>query len=443
MRHFLLTLLFLCSACVISIGSANAGQSMVLGVDREDIYGPLLKNKRVGLMVNQSSINKDGRHTIDKLLSEQDKFGFTVTTLFSVEHGIRGKADAGLGDDNHLDKQSGLPIISLYGRDEDGRARAHPTEAQLANVDVVIYDLQDVGVRYFTYTLSLHHMLESLQASQKKLMVFDRPNPLGNHVYGPILEEKNMSGIGMHPIPMVHGLTSGEFARMIVGEGWLTHFDDSSWQAFGIPAYQLPPRDLVVISMANYTHDMPYSLPVRPSPNLRSDLAIQLYPSLGLFEATSVNMGRGSDHPFEQLGFPSRQFYVNTCYQVDINQQKTGWPHAGKQVCGENRSKTDISQIKPTVRYFVDWWFKFKAAGYPMVIPAAQEAKYLDYQEAFFLLRPLWLAKLTGASNLVALMNEASERKLSVDETVSFLESHWQPDVERYLQLREKYKIYP
>ena len=443
MRYSLRILLCLCSLFIISAGYASVTQKIILGVDQENVYGPLLKNKRVGLMVNQSSINREGRHTIDKLLSEQDKFNFTVTTLFSVEHGIRGNADAGLGDDNHIDKQSGLPIISLYGRDKDGRVRAHPTEMQLSDVDVVIYDLQDVGVRYFTYTISMHHMLESLQKYHKQFMVFDRPNPLGSHVYGPILEEENISGIGMHPVPMVHGLTSGEFARIIVNEGWLTHFDDSNWKAFGINAYQFPPEDLTVIAMGNYTHDSPYSLPVRPSTNLRSDLAIHLYPSLGLFEATSVNMGRGSDHPFEQLGFPSRKFYTNTCYHVDINQQKTGWPQAGKEVCGEEFTAANVADIKPTIRYFVEWWFKFKAAGYSMVIPPQMEAKYLDYQEEYFLIRPLWLAKLTGTRNLTKLMEEAGERKLSLDETVNYLESSWQPGIDNYLKLREKYKIYP
>lgn len=443
MRYFLQKLLCLCLLFMINASYADVSQKIILGVDQENIYGPLLKNKRVGLMVNQSSINREGRHTIDKLLSEQDKFHFTVTTLFSVEHGIRGNADAGLGDDNHIDKQSGLPIISLYGRDKDGRVRAHPTEAQLSDVDVVIYDLQDVGVRYFTYTISMHHMLESLQKYHKQFMVFDRPNPLGNYVYGPILEEENISGIGMHPVPMVHGLTSGEFARMIVNEGWLTHFDDASWKAFGIKAYQFPPEDLAVIAMGNYTHESPYSLPVRPSPNLRSDLAIHLYPSLGIFEATSVNMGRGSDHPFEQLGFPSKKFYINTCYDVDINQQKTGWPHAGKEVCGERFSVTDMANIPPTIRYFVEWWFKFKDAGYLMVIPPQMEANYLDYQDEYFLIRPLWLAKLTGTRNLVKLMEAATERKLTIDETVNYLESNWQPGINNYLKLREKYKLYP
>lgn len=443
MRYFLQKLLCLCLLFMINASYADVSQKIILGVDQENVYGPLLKNKRVGLMVNQSSINREGRHTVDKLLSEQDKFHFTVTTLFSVEHGIRGNADAGLGDDNHIDKQSGLPIISLYGRDKDGRVRAHPTEAQLSDVDVVIYDLQDVGVRYFTYTISMHHMLESLQKYHKQFMVFDRPNPLGNYVYGPILEEENISGIGMHPVPMVHGLTSGEFARMIVNEGWLTHFDDASWKAFGVKAYQFPPEDLAVIAMGNYTHESPYSLPVRPSPNLRSDLAIHLYPSLGIFEATSVNMGRGSDHPFEKLGFPSKKFYINTCYDVDINQQKTGWPHAGKEVCGEIFAVTDMANIPPTIRYFVEWWFKFKDAGYSMVIPPQMEANYLDYQEEYFLIRPLWLAKLTGTRNLVKLMEEATERKLTIDETLNYLESNWQPGINNYLKLREKYKLYP
>jgi len=441
LKHFLQTLL-LCLAFTVGAGHASAAQSLVLGVDRAEVYGPLLKNKRVGLMVNQSSINKDGRHTIDKLLSEQAQYHFTVTTLFSVEHGLRGHADAGLGDNDHVDSQTQLPIVSLYGRDADGRARAHPTEAQLENVDIVIYDLQDVGVRFYTYTVSLHHMLESLQKYHKQLMVFDRPNPLGDRVYGPILEEENISGIGIDPVPMVHGLTSGEFARMIVNEGWLTHFDDSSWKAHGNPAYQLPPDDLMVIGMANYSHDQPYSLPVRPSPNLRSDLAIQLYPSLGFFEATSVNSGRGSDHPFEQLGFPDKQFRVNTCYHVDISQQKTGWPQAGKEVCGE-RLSADAGPIAPTVRYFVEWWFKFKAAGYARVQPEQKEANYLDYQDSTFLIRPLWLAKVSGTRQMAALMIEAEKQGLSVDQTVTFLESQWRPGIDRYLKLRDKYRLYP
>ncbi|WP_224653754.1 exo-beta-N-acetylmuramidase NamZ domain-containing protein [Pectobacterium versatile] len=444
MKHFLLNLLFLIAAVSQTAIASDivVGVDIVLGIDREDIYGPQLANKRVGLMVNQSSLNKEGRHTIDKLLAEQNKYGFKVTAIFSVEHGLRGKAETGLGDNNYTDAKTGLPIISLYGKDGDGRDRAHPTEEQLSNIDIVIYDLQDVGVRFYTYTVSLHHMLESLQQYHKQLMIFDRPNPLGKYVYGPIMEEKNISGIGMHPVPMVHGLTSGEFARMIVGEGWLTHFDDRSWKSFGNKAYQFPEQDLKVIEMMNYSHDAPYSLPVPPSPNLRRDLSVQLYPSLGLFEATSVNTGRGSEHPFEQLGFPSRQFYVNTCYHVDGNQQKLGWPQAGKEVCGQRFSAAELDSMRPTIRYFVDWRMRFKEAGYAVAVAPEQEANYLDYQEQAFLLRPTWLAKLTGTSELPALLVETDEKKLTLDETVAFIESHWQSGIDTYMKLREKYRIY-
>ncbi|CAM3979537.1 DUF1343 domain-containing protein [Rahnella bruchi] len=438
MRHVLLGLLLL----ITMVNSANAGSDIQLGVDRDNIYGPLLFNKRVGLMVNQSSLNKDRLHTIDKLLSEQEKYHFKVTTLYSVEHGIRGNADTGLGDDDHKDVKTGLPIISLYGKDADGRSRAHPTAEQLADVDIVIYDLQDVGVRFYTYTISMHHMLESLQLHHKQFMVFDRPNPLGQYVYGPILEANNISGIGIHPIPMVHGLTSGEFARMIVGEGWLTQFADIHSAAYGDSNWRFTPQDVKVIEMSGYKHDMPYSLPVWPSPNLRSDLAVQLYPSLGLFEATSLNSGRGSDYPFEQLGFPDRQFYINTCYHVDIKQKKLGWPQAGKEVCGERFNAQELTSIRPSIYNFVDWWQRFNKAGYSMVANPTQEENYLDYQDSIFLLRPTWLAKLTGTSKLPELLQQADLQGLNVDDTVKMVETHWQPGIDRYLKLREKYRFY-
>ncbi|MDV5373168.1 DUF1343 domain-containing protein [Enterobacter hormaechei] len=424
-------------------GSLRAEQEIVLGLDQPQVYGPMLKGLRVGLMVNQSSINKDGRHAIDKLLEEQKQYGFTVTTLYSVEHGLRGKHDAGFGDDSHLDSKSGLPIVSLYGHDADGRSRANPTAEQLANVDIVIYDLQDVGVRFFTYTISMHHMMESLQLQKKKLMVFDRPNPLGADVYGPILKEEYISGIGMHPVPMVHGLTSGEFASMIVGEKWLTHFDKKSWQAFGTAKWQLPPTDLLLIKMQNYRHDRHYSLPVRPSPNLRTDLAVALYPSLGVFEATSVNMGRGSAHPFEQLGFPDKRFYVNTCYHVDINQQKAGWPQAGKEVCGERLTTDSVPHGKATIRLFAKWWYKFAEAGYQLVLEDVKESDYLKWQEQAFLLRPLWLAKLTGDRSLEKLLLQALKDKLPLEEAVQNVETSWKGDLDKYLQLRQKYLLYP
>ncbi len=427
---------------VFSLANNTPSQDIVLGVDREAIYGPLLKGKKVALMVNQSSINKDERHTIDKLLSEQDKYGFKVTKLFSVEHGIRGNEDAGFGDSDHVDSQSGLPIVSVYGRDDKGRSRVHPTEEQLQDVDIVIYDLQDVGVRFFTYTISMHHLLESLQKYHKEFMIFDRPNPLGDTVYGPLLEEQFISGIGMHPVPMVHGLTSGEFALMIVNEGWLTGGDDTNWKAHDQAEHQFSADKLHIIPMANYRHDLPYHLPRVPSPNLRTDLSIKLYPSLALFEATSVNMGRGSDYPFEQLGFSSDKFYENTQYTVDISQKKYGWPQAGKQVYGESLLHLDKENIKPTISYFVKWWFKFHEKDYPLAIDSDKEAQYLTYQDEYFVIRPLWLAKLVGSQKLLTMLNEAIEKGLTQEQTIAWIEQCWREENQAYLKLRDKYKLY-
>lgn len=427
----------------LTTANSYAEQSIVLGLDQPEVYGPLLKNKRVGLMVNQSSLDSQGQHAIEKMIALQQQYGFTVTTLFSVEHGLRGKADAGFGDDNHLDKQTGLPIVSLYGRDKDNRSRAHPTAEQLENVDVVIYDLQDVGVRYFTYTVSLHHMMESLQQEKKKLMVLDRPNPLGDAVYGPLLDEQYISGIGMHPVPMVHGLTSGEFAKMIVGEGWLTHFDDQTWQSHGDKRWQMPDSDLYVVKMGNYTHQTPYSLPVYPSPNLRSDLAIALYPSLGVFEATSVNSGRGSEHPFEQLAFPDKRFYVDTCYKVDPNQAKAGWPQAGKEVCGQRLTASSIPDLKPSIALFVDWWYKMVDAGYAPVLEEAKEAQYLKYQDEAFLIRPTWLAKVTGDRSLETILLEATRQNIPKQQAIKQVEDNWAHSAKSYHQMRKHYLLYP
>ncbi|ELY3857969.1 DUF1343 domain-containing protein [Providencia alcalifaciens] len=442
-RFFYFLTFFLTSAYSIFVLANNdLNQDIVLGVDREAIYGPLLKGKKVALMVNQSSVNKDERHTIDKLLSEQEKYTFKVTKLFSVEHGIRGNEDAGFGDSDHIDSQSGLPIVSLYGRDDKGRSRAHPTEEQLQDVDIVVYDLQDVGVRFFTYTISMHHLLESLQKHHKEFMVFDRPNPLGDTVYGPLLEEKFISGIGMHPIPMVHGLTSGEFALMIVNEGWLTGGDDTNWKAHDQAEHQFSADKLHIIPMANYRHNLPYHLPRVPSPNLRTYLSIKLYPSLALFEATSVNMGRGSNYPFEQLGFSSEKFYETARYTVDISQKQYGWPQAGKQVYGESLVHLDKENIKPTISYFVKWWFKFHEKGYPLSIDADKEAQYLTYQDEYFVIRPLWLAKLVGNQKLLTMLNEATEKGLTQEQTIAWIEQSWREENQAYLKLRDKYKLY-
>ncbi|MBC5833176.1 exo-beta-N-acetylmuramidase NamZ family protein [Vibrio metschnikovii] len=430
---------------IMSIGllacNSDGSNQLQLGVDRQDIYGPLLAGKNVGLMVNQSSLDSKGTHTIDKLVALESRYNFKVTTLFAVEHGIRGDKEAGEGDNDHIDDKTGLPIISLYGSD-NGRPRARPTEDQLSNVDIVIYDLQDVGVRFFTYTISMHRMMESIQAYGKAFMVFDRPNPNGDYVYGPLLEEENVSGIGIHPIPMVHGLTSGELATMIVGQGWLTGVDEYRWSLFGAEQYRLPVEKLHVITMKNYTHQQPYSLPINPSPNLATDLAIRLYPALGLFEATSVNMGRGSSFPHEQLGFPDPSFYINTQYHIDPSITAYGWPQGGKTVYGERFNYANPQHYRASIKEFVRWWLAFQHNAKSLAVAYDQEANYLDYQESHFVIRPAWLAKLIGTKSFLADLQSYSKEVTELESLVKKLELRWQKDLDDYRYLYNKYKIY-
>ncbi|WP_432721745.1 exo-beta-N-acetylmuramidase NamZ domain-containing protein [Jeongeupia wiesaeckerbachi] len=222
-----------------------------LGIDRPEVFGPLLAGRRVGLIAGAASVDTAGRHSIDVLRAHADTYGYALTTLFSVEHGLRGQAEAGFGDADHVDARSGLPVISLYGQDETGRPRHHPDARALADVDVLVFDLQDVGVRFYTYTLSLHWLMESAAAHGKALVVLDRPNPNGDQVYGPVLERACVSAIGIDPLPLLHGLTVGELARMMAGEGWLNTpgGDDADW---GARARR--PLALHVVPLRAYTH---------------------------------------------------------------------------------------------------------------------------------------------------------------------------------------------
>ncbi|WP_105254833.1 exo-beta-N-acetylmuramidase NamZ family protein [Pseudoalteromonas sp. T1lg75] len=264
-------LILLSSAC------AQADQQDIqVGASRFEHYLPLLKGKRVGLVVNQTSIVGD-THLVDALLAKQVK----ITTIFAPEHGFRGDQDAGAHIDSGIDTKTGLPIVSIYGKNKQPSAEA------MSQVDVVLFDIQDVGVRFYTYISSMHYMMQASAAAKAEFIVLDRPNPNIAYIDGPILEPEFRSFVGMHPIPVLHGMTVGELAQMIVGENWLE--DGIS------PA-------LTVIPVANYARDRSYSLPIKPSPNLPNDQAIGLYPSLCFFEATPVSIGRGTDFPFQVLG---------------------------------------------------------------------------------------------------------------------------------------------
>ncbi|XLS28432.1 exo-beta-N-acetylmuramidase NamZ domain-containing protein [Flavobacteriaceae bacterium M23B6Z8] len=284
-----------------------ANQNVTVGANRTSKYLPLLRNKNVALVANQTSViyktktiksstlsssekhlkvyTEDFVHLVDSLL----KLQINLKKVFAPEHGFRGTSDAGETVADGIDKKTKLPIISLYGKNKK------PSRDQLKGLDVVIFDIQDVGVRFYTYISTLHYVMEACAENNLPLLILDRPNPNGFYIDGPTLEPENSSFLGMHPIPLVHGMTIGEYAKMINGEKWLAN---------GITC------DLTVITCLDYDRAHSYHLPIRPSPNLPNDKAINLYPSLGLFEGTNVNAGRGTEHQFQRFGAPFLDSYV-------------------------------------------------------------------------------------------------------------------------------------
>ena len=280
-----------------------------LGAEQTNIYLPLLEAKKVALVGNQTTM-LGKTHLVDSLLS----LGVDIVKVFSPEHGFRGTADAGAKVSDGIDKQSGLPIISLYGKNKK------PSPKQLENVDIVLFDIQDVGARFYTYISTLHYVMEAAAENDVSIIVLDRPNPNGHYVDGPVLDTAFRSFVGMHPVPIVHGMTIGEYAKMINGEDWISK-----------------PCNLLVVPMIFYQREKPYSLPIKPSPNLPNDKAVNLYPSLCLFEGTSVSVGRGTEYPFQHFGAPYlKESYMftpvsgpgskypkhenKTCFGIDLRQ---------------------------------------------------------------------------------------------------------------------------
>lgn len=285
------------------------------GADNFENYLSLLKNKNVGVVTNQTGILNNKTHLVDFLLEKQ----IAIQTIFAPEHGFRGTADAGEHIVDAKDIKTGLPIISLYGENRK------PKPEQLKGIEVMIFDLQDVGARFYTYISTLHYVMEACAENNIPLIVLDRPNPNGDCVDGPILEKEYTSFVGMHPIPILHGMTIGEYAQMINGEKWLKNSAQCK---------------LTVIPCVNYNHTKKYSLPVKPSPNLPNDQSINLYASLCLFEGTNISVGRGTEKQFQIFGspfLPNSQFYFTpkpnfgakepfyngqTCYGEDLTAYK-------------------------------------------------------------------------------------------------------------------------
>jgi len=357
--------------------------------DQPEIYLPLLEGKRVGLIVNQTSIltSKDNMHLVDFLMME----GVNVVKVFVPEHGFRGDADAGEIVNSEIDKSTGLPIVSLYGDNKK------PSAETLSDVDILIYDLQDVGVRFYTYISTMHYVMESTAEHKKPLLIFDRPNPNGNYVDGPVLKKGYESFVGMHPIPVVHGLTVGELAQMINGEGWLKGKLKS---------------DITIIPIKNWNHSMPYSLRVKPSPNLPNDTAIRLYPTLCYFEGTDVSLGRGTYFPFQVYGYPDPKFGDFTFTPVSIDGMSKNPPQKDKKCYGRDLRNEPLNH-QFTLQYLLE---AYQISG--------KKEKFFN---SFF-------DKLAGTDQL--------RKDIIVGKTESEIRDSWKKDLEIYLELRSKYLLY-
>ena len=315
---------------------------VTVGAERMELLLPTLQGKRVALMVNQSSlVGSTGTHLVDTLLSQ----GINIVRLFVPEHGLRGKVDAGKNVRSGVDEKTGLPVVSLYGQ------RKRPTPEMLADIDLLVFDLQDVGTRFYTYISSMHYLMEACAEEGKTFVVCDRPNP-NDFIDGPILEPDCRSFIGVDPLPVAHGLTVGELALMIDGERWLRGGNTCH---------------VKVIPMVGWSHGDPYELPVRPSPNLPNSRSIELYPSLCFFEATIMSVGRGTSKPFQAIGYPDKRF-GNIVYTPQIKLGEDSNPrHKGKLCYGTDYTSVSLPKRQIALGPLLDHYRKADSLGLQLI----------------------------------------------------------------------------
>jgi len=360
------------------------------GADRPEIYLPLLKNKTIGIVTNQTGLLQDKTHLVDFLVKNNVK----IKTIFAPEHGFRGNADAGEKVKNGVDIKTGIPIVSLYGPNKK------PKPEQLKGIDIVVFDIQDVGVRFYTYISTLTYLMEAGAENNVEIMVLDRPNPHDGYIDGPVLKKKWESFVGMHEVPVVYGLTIGEYGKMVNGEKWLKN---------GVQA------KYTLIEMKNYHKKQRYSILDKPSPNLPNDQSINLYPSLCFFEGTQVSVGRGTDNPFQVYGSP---------WTKDLPYQFTPKPNFGakdpflngKLCYGENLSdySKDLREIN------LEWLLK-------------AYKNYKNPQQDFFL-KNLFFDTLAGSDEL--------RKQIISGKSEKEIKSSWKSNLEKFSKIRSKYIIY-
>lgn len=375
-----------------AFASLVSAQTIQVGAEDTASYLHLLRSKNVAVVANQTSIAYN-QHLVDFLLEQN----VTIGKVFSPEHGFRGTGDAGEKINDQRDAKTGLPIKSLYGNHKK------PSSKDLEKIDVVLFDIQDVGVRFYTYISTMHLVMEACAENNVKIIVLDRPNPNGFYVDGPVLNKKYESFVGMHPIPIVHGLTIAELANMINGEKWLKD---------GIQC------DLTVVPCENYTHSTFYELPVAPSPNLPNQRSVYLYPSLGLFEGTEISVGRGTDRPFQQIGAP--KLSVGDDYFTPQSTVGAKYPPYKNEKCrGFNLQNHPVAVPTDTQRIYLNW-LKVTFENYEGTNP-------------YF--------KKNGFFNLLAGTNQL-RNQIEEGWSIEKIQNSWAEDLKKYKILRKKYLLY-
>jgi uncharacterized protein YbbC (DUF1343 family) len=380
--HFILS--FVLVLCISQVSAQRSGAA------NTEAYFGLLKNRRVAVVANQTSLI-DNVHLVDTLLSS----GIQVVKIFAPEHGFRGEAGNGDHVNDGIDRKTKLPIVSLYG------SHVRPTPEMLENVDVIVFDIQDVGVRFYTFLSTMQEVMEAAALSNKEFIVLDRPNPNGYYVDGPVMTDSNLySFVGQLPIPVVHGCTLGELAKMINGEKWLTVGKEC---------------ELTIIPCTQYTHSSYFELPIKPSPNLPNITSIYAYPSLCWFEGTCISIGRGTNLPFQQFGFPNCKVGDTSFTPKEIPGVSSNPPFKNQLCKGIKVS----FEKRPTQLNLT--WLKTMYSNYPN-------------KEKFFI-SPNFFDKLSGTTKL----RKQIEEGVSEEE----IRASWQADLDHYKVIRKKYLLYP
>ncbi len=390
--------------------TTKIAQPIIVGANQTEQYLPLLEDKKVAIVGNQTSVifrypnlapiieNEGGiqslkfqqyTHLVDSLLSRNIK----ILKVFAPEHGFRGKADAGELVANSKDIKTGLPIISLHGKDKK------PSAQSLSGIDIVVFDIQDVGVRFYTYISTLHYVMQACAENKIPILILDRPNPNAHYIDGPTMEAEHTSFLGVHPIPLVHGMTIGEYAKMVNGEGWLGE---------GLKC------EIDIIQVKNYSHNTPYSIPIRPSPNLPNDKAINLYPSLGFFEGTTINAGRGTETQFQIFGSPDLAIEKYDYAYIPKPNFGAKYPkHRGEVCYGHDlRKNKNLNAINL-------WWL-------------VNAYKNSTNKEKFFNTKSFTLHAGT----------EKLQQQIQEGMSIKQIKESWSEDLQKYKVKRKKYLLY-